>query len=89
VGSDWVVGGIGRRRDVNFKRVYAHGENVMQIMINDYTNGFSITAYDPKDGYLIREVTETKLEALKALHNVVLDLLSKEREAILNAAMMQ
>jgi len=57
--------------------------------VDDFVNGFSVSVYDTKDGYLVREVTETRLEALKALHNSVLDLLTKEREAILNAAMMQ
>jgi len=62
---------------------------MIEFKIESFTNGFSVAVFDDADGYLIREVTETRLEALKAVHNVVLDLLSKEREAILDATMLQ
>jgi hypothetical protein len=62
---------------------------MLEFKIESFTNGFSVAVYDDNDGYLVREVTETRLEALKAVHNVVLDLLSKEREAILDATMLQ
>jgi hypothetical protein len=62
---------------------------MLEFKVESFTNGFSVAVYDDNDGYLVREVTETKLEALKAVHNVVLDLLSKEREAILDATMLQ
>ena len=61
---------------------------MLEFKIESFTNGFSVAVYDDADGYLVREVTETRLEALKTVHNVVLDLLSKERRAILDGAMM-
>jgi hypothetical protein len=62
---------------------------MLEFKVESFTNGFSVAVFDNKDGYLVREVTETRLEALKTVHNVVLDLLSKEREAILDATMLQ
>jgi hypothetical protein len=62
---------------------------MLEMKIESFTNGFSVAVFDDADGYLVREVTETRLEALKAVHSVVLDLLSKEREAILDATMLQ
>ena len=62
---------------------------MLEFKVESFVNGYSVVAYDDADGYLVREVTETRLEALKALHVVVQDLLTKEREAILNATMLQ
>lgn len=62
---------------------------MLKLEVESFTNGFSVVAYDDADGYIVREVTETRLEALKALHNVILDLMSRERQAILDGAMMQ
>lgn len=62
---------------------------MLSANITDYVNGFSVTVYEPGIGFLVREITDTRLEALKALESAVRALLQKEREIILNAAMMQ
>lgn len=73
----------------SIKQLHTKGDLMLIIHLEDWTNGLSLSVHDNRDGYLIREVTETKLEALKALHNVILDLISRERQAILDGAMMQ
>lgn len=62
---------------------------MLDANITEYVNGFSVTVYEPGTGFLVREVTDTRLEALKALESTVRTLLQKERDAIVTAAMMQ
>jgi hypothetical protein len=62
---------------------------MLKMEIESFINGFSVIVYDNKDGYLVREVTETNLEALKVLQTALIKLLSKELDRLLNAATMQ
>lgn len=51
---------------------------MLQIMLTEYTNGHSVVVYDDKGNYLVREITETKLDALKVVNKAVQDLIQKE-----------
>ena len=65
------------------------GDDMTSILIDEFVNGFSVAIYDHEENYVVREVTETRLEALKVLQNTVEALMVKEREKILNATMLQ
>jgi len=60
---------------------------MLNSQIEDWKNGFSVYVYDNGGGYLVREVTETKIDALIAARNAFDALIAEERRAILDAAM--
>jgi len=41
---------------------------MINITITEYVNGYSVTAYDSKDGYVVNEIHEEYLEVLKVLN---------------------
>lgn len=54
---------------------------MLSIQIDEFVNGYSITAFENKT-YIIREITETRLEALARLNRLVLDLIKGEKELL-------
>lgn len=58
---------------------------MIKIEINSFTNGSSLTVYDDQDGYIVREVAKSKIEVLKTLLDVVIDLAEKERKHLQEA----
>lgn len=59
---------------------------MIEIKVEEYSNGFSVVAYEKETGVLIREVHRERLAALKALSKIAEVFLSRERMAILDAA---
>lgn len=55
---------------------------MIKIEINSFTNGSSLTVFDTEDGYIVREVAKSKLEVLKTLLDVIIDLAAKERKQL-------
>ena len=53
---------------------------MIKIEINSFTNGSSLTVFDTEDGYIVREIAKSKIEVLKTLLDVILDLAAKERK---------
>jgi hypothetical protein len=43
-------------------------KTMINITITEYVNGYSVTAYDSKDGYVVNEIHEEYLEVLKVLN---------------------
>lgn len=50
------------------------------LTIDEVVNGFVVRAYDPKDGYIINEFHEEKLDALKVIERYFRDLIIKDLE---------
>lgn len=59
----------------------------LTITLTEYTNGFALTAFDWREGQLLSEVHEERLEALKALKMLVDNLIKMETRAITGSAL--
>lgn len=56
------------------------------ITIDEVVNGFVVRAYDPKDGYLINEFHEERIDALRAVNKLFEDQILSELERRYNYA---
>lgn len=50
------------------------------ITIDEVVNGFVVRAYDPKDGYLLNEFHEERIDALRAVNTLFEDQIISELE---------
>ncbi len=62
---------------------------MLQINIESFTNGYSLIVYDPKDGYIAREVHKEKVQALGALQDVIAHMIGKEYNDLQHLASFQ
>ncbi len=58
---------------------------MIEIRIESFTNGFSLSAYDDEDGYIVREIAETKTEILSTLLKIISDMGKAEQEKLVNS----
>ncbi len=55
---------------------------MIEIKVESFTNGFSVSVFDRTDGYIVREIVETKAEALGVLIRVLMGMADAERKRI-------
>jgi hypothetical protein len=58
----------------------------MKIQIESYVNGYSLVIYNDQDGFIVREVADTKLEILNTMLGVITKLALDEKK-LLEAAL--
>lgn len=55
---------------------------MIKIEIQSYVNGYSLTIYDASDGFIVREVADTKLEILNTMLCVISKMAMDEKRAL-------
>lgn len=55
---------------------------MIKIEIQSYVNGYSLVVYDESNGYLVREIAETRLEILNTMLGIISKLAAEEKKAL-------
>ena len=55
---------------------------MIKIEIQNYTNGYSLTVFDDHDGYLVRELADTRIEILNTMLSIITDLTLREKKRL-------